>query len=338
MNTWIEIYNFIINNKLIMLLLALDTCRAFIAAWGIIPRDFPFFGRIVYGKRDEDLLKSALLQLGYKKQETQSILKRFRNQNNRKANITDPVGHLLNILAQYTYEFESNISFGAVSEEKRSSNSRYYVSTMDAVHDPESLKTLTIILSQLITKYHKNNIDFILVPKGGNPTLAQNLASTLNINLIISKDKNDNALPSAITGENDKELLFGIRYEGAKKVLGIRHRQIGIIVDDNTSDGDLLKSTAEGFNEFISVGKYNIQPIKDIFVLFKLVRKDESGKEIKIEESFTDLDCKIHSFFDLEETDRKSLYDLEEGDYYLNKEKLATIANNIREKSHLYYE
>ena len=33
MNTWIEIYNFIINNKLIMLLLALDTCRAFIAAW-----------------------------------------------------------------------------------------------------------------------------------------------------------------------------------------------------------------------------------------------------------------------------------------------------------------
>lgn len=340
MNIWAKIYNFIINNDLIMLLLALDTCRAFVATWGIVPRHWPILGRVVYGKRDEDLVRSVLLQLGYNKKETNKILEKFINKKNtEKIKIKDPVGYLLNILSRYTAEFESEISYGLVAKNKRASYSRYYVSTMDAVHDADSLRYLSIIMANLIDKYHKNSVDFIIVPKGGNPVLAQTVASQLGIDLVIAKDQNDSARPPQTGGEHDKKLLFEIRYEGVKKVLEEeKKKKIGILLDCNTSGGTQLRSIVEEFNMYLSTGEYNIEPIKDVFVLFKLVKKDANGNEIKIEKSFTDIGCKLYRYFDLDESDKAFLVGLPEDDYYSNVEQLDTLVSNIKEKKHLYYD
>lgn len=339
MNIWTKIYNFIINNNLIMLLLALDTCRAFVATWGIVPRHWPILGRVVYGKRDEDLVKSVLLQLGYNKKETNKILERFLNKKNPgRIKFKDPVGYLLNILSQYTAEFESEISYGFMAKDKRTSYSRYYISTMDAVHDAECLRYLSVLMANLINKYHNNRVDFIIVPKGGNPVLAQSVASQLGIDLVIAKDQNDSARPLQIGGEHDEKLLFEIRYEGVKKVLEKENKKkIGILLDCNTSGGTQLRSIVEEFNMYISTGAYNIEPIKDVFVLFKLVKKDLNGNELKIEDSFTDIGCKLYRYFDLDESDKAFLVKIPEDDYYSNAEQLDTLVSNIKEKNHLYY-
>lgn len=337
-NLGAQIYNFIINNNLILLLLAIDTCRAFIAVWGIVPRDLPFLGRIIYGKRDEDLLKSVLLQLGYNKKETTNIIKRFTNKKKGKIIINDPVGNLLHILSLYTAEFESEISYGSIANDKKTSYSRYYLSTMDAVHNADCLRYLTIIMAKLINKHHKESIDFIIVPKGGNPVLAQSVASQLGFDLVIAKDQNDSARPPQNVGDHDKQLMFEIRYEGIKKVFEKdKKKKRGILLDDNTSGGTQLRSIVEEFNSFLSDGQYNIEPIKDVFVLFKLVKRDDNGKELRIEQSFNDIGCKLHRYFDLEENEKAMLANMKSDDYYANRELLETLINVIREKNHLYY-
>ena len=321
-----------------MLLLSIDTCRAFLAACGIVPRHCPILGRIIYGKRDEDLIKSILVQLGYDKKESNSILRKLTNKKDEgKIKLKNPAGYLLNILAQYTAEFESEISYGSMATDKKTSYSRYYVSTMDAVHDAENLKYLTIIMANLIDRYHSKKLDFIIVPKGGNPILAQSVASQLGIDLVIAKDQNDSARPPQSGAKNDKKLLFEIRYEGVKKIVEKdKRKKVGILLDCNTSGGTQLRAIVEEFNDFINNEKCNIEPISEVFVLFKLVKKDENGKNF--ENLFSDIGCKLYRYFDLDESDKASLINIPEYDYYSNSENIDILLNNIKEKKHLYYE
>ena len=332
------IYEFIISNKLIMLLLAIDTCRAFLAALGIIPRHWSVIGRIIYGKRDEDLVRSVLLQLGYGPQRTKKIIDRITNKkSSEQLRIVNPEGNLLNILSQYTTVFESEISYGSIAKDKKASYSRYYISTMDAVHDAKSLECLTIIMAKLIAKFHLKNLDFIIVPKGGNPILAQNVALKLGIDLVIAKDQNDSARPLQAGAGSDKQLLFEIQYEGIKKVLDKdKRKKIGILLDCNTSGGTQLRYIVEEFNKYISYGDNNIEPIKDVFVLFKLSKRNENEKNF--DKSFSDIGCTLHRYFDLDENDKSVLAGIPNDEYYSNVEQLDALLNDIKEKKHFHYE
>lgn len=335
-------FDLIISNKLIIFILGLDTIRAFIAATGIIDRNLPIIGRILYGKYDEDVLTAALRRLGYGKKESTSIVSKLKNKEKKSQNFSkkNTAGYLLNILSKYTIEFQNEISYGLIAAEKRVSYSKYYINTMDAVHNNDILNDLSLGMIRLINK-SVQTVDYIIVPKGGNPLLAQRIAEQLGINLIIAKDKNDSARPPQNGGEEEKEKVFGIRYEGVRDVLEKAkegRKQKGIIIDCNTSGGTQLLNIAKEFNSFISTGFEKIEPISEIFVLFKLVKMDpETNTEVKIDNAFNDINCHLHRFFDLDEGDKSVLAQLPDDDYYMNENRIEELIKTLKSKNKFYY-
>ncbi len=55
-------------NDIILTILGLDTLRSVIAMLGIIKRETPFLGRLIYGKYDRIVVKEVLEELGYSAQ------------------------------------------------------------------------------------------------------------------------------------------------------------------------------------------------------------------------------------------------------------------------------
>lgn len=335
-------FDLIINNKIILTILGLDTIRAFLASTGIVDRNMPVIGRILYGKYAEDTLVSALKSLGYGKKETKSIIARMKNQ---KKDVNDfpkkiTAGQLLNILSKYTIEFQNEISYGMIAKEKRVSYSKYYINTMDAVHNNSTLDDLVLCMTRLIKK-HAHKVDYIIVPKGGNPLLAQRLAEKLDIGLVIAKDQNDSARPPESGGIEEKEKIFAIRYEGIKDILEKNRagkKQKGILIDCNTSGGTQLLNIVKEYNSYIQEGYEGISPISKVFVLFKLVKIDPATKqEVKIDQTFHDINCTLYRFFDLDEADKTALAALPDDDYRVNETKIDQIIETISSKNRFYF-
>ena len=137
-----EIIDYIISNKLIILILALDTIRAFIAATGVVSREIPILSRIIYGKKDEDIIKEVLKDLGYGKREIEKYSKRLKREVEAKNMFPkqDTSRRLTYILSKNTVEFQDEISYGLIAPDKKISYSKYYINTMDAVHNETDLE------------------------------------------------------------------------------------------------------------------------------------------------------------------------------------------------------
>lgn len=66
-------------NGIILTILGLDTLRSVIASLGIVKRETPFLGRLIYGKYDVVIVKEVLRELGYSTQQARNIERRLKN-------------------------------------------------------------------------------------------------------------------------------------------------------------------------------------------------------------------------------------------------------------------
>ena len=83
----------------------------------------------------------------------------------------------------------------------------------------------------------------------------------------------------------------------------------GVLIDCNAAGGGQLYHVVKEFNEFVKVRQYNIEPIKECFVLFKLTKEDSVTGTIEDDDKkFTDIGCKLYRFFDLDEDDKDKIY------------------------------
>lgn len=327
-------------NDLILTILGFDTLRSVFASLGIVKRETPLLGRIIYGKYDVIIVKEAMRELGYSSQQAERIVRRLKNVSDEENYPeSDTALKLLYILSKYIIRFENTISYGLISEGKILSYSNYYINTMEAVHNQTDLKELSHIIIRLMKYNKEDRIDFIIVPKGGNPLLAQYIANELGVDLIIAKDINDSARPQE---NNELDRIGRIKYEGLNLVLERTHtRQFkGVILDCNTSGGTQLATIASDFNELVKKCSFPINTICDCYVLFKLVKVDvNSGREIDINKKFADINCKLHRLFDLDEDDKKELYNISSVDYYeaYTNGVLHELKNKIIDKKRYYY-
>lgn len=328
-------------NDIILTILGLDTLRSVFASLGIVKRETPFLGRIIYGKYDVIIVKETLRELGYSSQQAEQIVGRLKNvANEEKYPESDTALKLLYILSRYIIKFENVISYGLISEGKMLSYSNYYINTMEAVHNPTDIKELSHIMIRLMRYNKEDRVDFLIVPKGGNPLLAQYIANELGVSLIIAKDINDSARPQE---SDEMERIGRIKYEGLILLLekSSMNKLKGVIVDCNTSGGTQLATIASDFNELVKKCDLSIEPICNCYVLFKLVKVDlNSGREIDIDKRFTDINCKLHRLFDLDEQDKKELYNISSSkDYYetYTNGELHELKNKIINKSKYYY-
>gem|GEM_PF-2805542 len=327
-------------NGIILTILGLDTLRSIIAMLGIVKRETPFLGRLIYGKYDIIILKEVLRELGYGKHQAENMETRMKNiVKEEKYPDTDTALRLLYILSKYIIQFENTISYGMISEEKKLSYSNYYINTMEAVHNSSDLKDLSHIMIRIMKYNNEQRINFVIVPKGGNPLLAQEIASELGAHLIIAKDINDSARPQ----ESDEIGRIGkIKYEGLGTLLEGQYegKVKGVIVDCNTSGGTQLVTIASDFNDMINKCDLPIEDIHNCYVLFKLIKIDHKNKkEIDIDKRFADINCELHRLFDLDEDDKRALCNISYKDYYdaYASEDLHQLRKKIRNKSRYYY-
>lgn len=327
-------------NSIIIGILSLDTLRSVVASLGIVRREVPFWGRLIYGKYDVIIVKDVLRELGYAPQQADNIVKRLKNVAKQEGYPdADTALQLLYILSKYIIRFENAISYGLMSKGKSLSYSNYYINTMEAVHDTLDLRELAHIMIRLMKCHNEDVIDFVMVPKGGNPLLAQRVASELGANLIIAKDINDSARPQ---GGKEIERLSGIKYEGLNILRAKQSKEKfkGVLIDCNTSGGTQLVNIATDFNNLVESCDLPIECIHNCYVLFKLVKiEKKSKKEVDIDKRFADIKCKLYRIFDLDEEDKKELYNISHEDYYAAyaSGELEELRSKIKSKSRYYY-
>ena len=328
-------------NDIILTILGLDTLRSVIASLGIVKRGTPFIGRLVYGKYDVVIVEEVLKELGYSTQQAKKIERKLKNvAKEKKYPEADTPLKLLYVLSKYIIKFENVISYGLISEGKTLSYSNYYINTMEAVHNMSDLKELSHIMIRLMKFNKEERIDFVIVPKGGNPLLAQYIANELGACLIIAKDANDSARPQE---SKEIERIGRIKYEGLNMLLDKQNAEKlrGVILDCNTSGGTQLVTIVSDFNDLVNKCNLPIEIISSCYVLFKLVKIDiKTENEIDIDKRFTDINCKLYRVFDLDEEDKKVLCDISYADYYeaYSSGVLNELRNNIKSKSRCYYD
>jgi len=304
--------------SLIYIALTVDGFRAVIAMLGVVPRNNKWLSQLIYGKYDRIVLYEALKDLGYPQRDAEALVSGLQKSApiNRlisgvnKENVTTQI---LAVLANYIQKYPRNIQYGGTTL----SNSTYYIDTMEAVHDDKMLSVMTDAMVVLISEKLKDKKpDVIFTPKGGNPIFAKAVADSFNAKLVVVKpkqhDKSRANLGGSLTPE-EEFLLFKSNYEGSWTVAThAGESQLGIVIDCNASGGSQLHEIACDLNRLIDMlattdYKLNIEKIMDVFVLF---RADTRHKNV--DKKFEDLGLHIHRFFDLQEAEKESLYELHE--------------------------
>lgn len=358
-------------NNVILLILGLDTIRSIIAYMGIVKQE-SHLGRIIYGRYGKTTIKAALKDMGFSDKSAEKASKTLKKA--AKDNIDfpwrDSPYRLLYILSKYTIAFQSDISYGLVTRYNTyRSSSKYYINTMEAVHEKEDLHNMACCMINLIKK-ERINFDFIVVPKGGNPILAQSVASICKVPLIIAKDRNDAARPEE---EDEIDKLFKIIFEGLNCVLEKKYSEsknlTGIVLDCNTSGGTQLLNIITDFNNMITKCDMPINPICNCFTLFRLAKgveqdnsdfvkvsrkgfnckikkifstKKDNNVTINIDKKFNDKNCSLKRFFDIDEDDKAKLHEIKIADYQdfyaaYESHKLEEALERIKEKSRYYF-
>jgi hypothetical protein len=223
--------------------------------------------------------------------------------------------HLIVLIAKSIYSFGDEIEYGKEPLKK----SKYYVNTMETVHNNENLEKLTKIMRALIRDDEKRkgmDIDFIIVPKDGNPFLAKRVAEEYKAVLLVLKGENDSSRVKT-TGKDDPEVLFKINFEGGNEL--IKKAQVsqdkklnGIVVDCNASEGNIEYNAIKEFNEMVDKKVINANHVSVAYVLFRA----DDGKSKFDDPLENDEKYRLERYFDLNEQFKQKLYDL----YLKNKD------------------
>lgn len=296
-----------LGTRIILLILTVDTIRTILVALGWVHPDTPIIGKWLCGRRDQDIVKNVLLDMGYKEEKAKSSITDIRNMVQRKKQFhseEEPL-QVLDIVSRGIIKLDASITYGIENKSK----SNYYINTMGIAHDRDCLKDMEKCLEKLVDN-HCIKWDFIIVPKGGNPLLAQKLSAERdNTPFIMAKDCNDAARPGGAS-TNDLDV---INFEGLEELLSKTkqksRRLKGIVIDDNAAGGSQLLKAVKEFNEFVKRDGSRFEPIKYCFVLFKLTKKDSvTGTVIDDDLKFKKEGCTLYRYFDLDENDKIKIH------------------------------
>ena len=340
MSDWLGTFTNEMSGKIILAILALDTIRAVIAFTGIVPRDTKILGRIIYGKYDEDLIALALVSLGYTKKVSKEEFKNLKSYIGKIKGTTSvtpenaPV-YLILLMAKYCVKFQNPIAYGGDTL----TQSRYYIDTMEMVHDNEDLKTLCHIIIELFNSVTNEKPGVIFTPKGGNPLLTAKVAELLKVPFIFVKSANEKSKIQS----NDMSDSYRINYEGSWTLENFDSPLKCVVVDCNLSGGSQIKHIVEEVNE-LSSGNANlsISKIEDVFFLFRV-----DDKKQDLETSFQNLGVKLHRYFDLNEDIKDAIYKIAENAKQSDRrismecvedvEKAKEIISKLKETKKYYY-
>lgn len=310
-------------SAIILFMLAFDSLRAVIAMLGIVPYENRFWGRLIYGRRDRELLKQVLKDLGYTEKEAVAGVKRLAATSRVEYSI--PIEEmplkLIQLIGEATIYVEQQIQYG----NSGASKSHYYINLMGIAHKKTELDNLKLILHHEIAEA-RIDYDFYIVPKGGNILLAQKMANDYNKLLIIAKDKTDAARPKGV----EEKYLDEITFEGLNVLLELdKGRKLrGAVIDDNAAGGSQLLNITNDFNKIIEDRKYEIEPITDCYILFKLVKvNNKTQKYIDDDKRFRENNCELHRYFDLSESIKSDIYNSTRNTTYYDIGQLQTLGN-----------
>jgi len=242
----------------------------------------------------------------------------------------DLLQSLFIIMAEHIKNFNHEIVYGKTNP----TASRFYVNTMEASLNYHYCRRMSELLYQLYIQNYKSHprIDFVVVPKIGNPILAIEFAKKCNAICIIRKGNNDNSRISSDTEDVYKILNFEGLENLQKIAIQSNQNLNGVIVDCNCSGGSSLISSAEEFNSLITknlVEKINL--IKNVYILF---RADNDLSTQNINKKFSDTDLTLHRYIDLDEELKSRLASLktqlEHYNHDIYRKEIIHLINEIK--------
>lgn len=332
---------------IITFILGVDSIRAVIAAMGIFDPSSKL-GRIIYGKRDQAIVKSALRDLGYSAETTDEIVIKMNTISksaymaNAGVDAEDAAVQLIIMLSKYILKFNDIILYGGRSL----THSNYYIDTMEISHNKNDRQKLAAIMIYLL--YSKipgqKAPEVIVTPKGGNPLFVQDIAANLNAHLLVAKALTDKSRIRITSNPTHSKKEFFVNYEGSWWLSKSENERSCIIVDCNTSGGSQLLDIVKDIRILIEKNKNSIKihTPSDIFVLF---RADTDGDNL--DTVFTAHKCSIHRFFDLDEEAKAKMYRLKDDrekkgrdlSYFSNEdvEEAKDIIRYLESKNLFYY-
>ena len=335
MDKFLEILTFISSA-----LLSLDTIRAIIAMIGWVKPDAKF-SWIIYGRYSKNLVEKTLNELGFspvKSKRITSKLKNISEEVSKSTGVTEEniIKHLIAMLAKYTVKFEKPIQYGG----SKTTTSDYYIDTMEISHHDEDREKLSAIMVHLVNKKTKESKkpNIVITPKGGNPLFAMEVAKLYGASFLMAKSGADKSRIKSIN--SDAEMNFKINYEGALFTEQLTDGKC-VVLDCNTSGGSQLLDIVKDIQD--TAKSIAVQVPKEIYVLF---RADE--RHTDIDKKFSDRQCVLYRFFDLDEEIKKDIYDLKmkyekngqaELDIYYDEVErdIEAIISKIKSKNKFYY-
>lgn len=307
------------------------------------------FAKFIYGgQRQQDILVKrsvslALENIGL----SETGIKNLRNASKAIALgkvkiIDDGFEELIAILSKYTFEFSYDIRYGRVTP----SVSKYYINTMEAAHNFEdNLALAHILYKRFVYNYSKYaHVDYVLVPKTGNPLLAKTFAALCGAKCIVCKPLNADSSRIQFADENSG-IIPSINFEGfsslQSKALKSPELLNGIVMDCNCSGGSSLIATSKAFNDMLQSQKIaNIKPVTDVHILF---RADVVETQTQIVQKFKSNDLTLHRIMDVNEELKSKLrkihhlIDNNDGEMYNEKvmQNVKMLAESVK-RSGLY--
>ena len=289
---------------IVLFILAIATIRDVVIKFGFRPKR-GFLSRWFNSIYEIQLLKDALKDMGYSESETEEIFRINKETENKFKGLKCPE-YLVSLIVNCIYTLSSEKEYGNISKQK----SKYYIPTMEMVHNDEYLVILTTIMCSLIIndKERKNDtLDFIIVPKSGNPLLANSVAKRFKANLLVLKEKEEES-SIKIEIEEDPIIYFKVNFEGGneliKKADAKRNKKLnGIVVDCNASGGIQVLEVINKFNVMVEKGVINAEYVNVAYVLFRV---DDS--ENKFDNKMINTNgYRLVRYFDLDETLKSEL-------------------------------
>lgn len=329
---------------IITILLSLDSLRAVVAALGIVSPEAKY-AHWIYGKRADSIVLQGLKELGFHNEQADEIVKQIHavaeQQQRRDVTKENAAQYLLAILSKYTVFFDKAIQYGG----NKTTQSRYYIDTMEMSHNETDLDKIVDIMSCLCAICEKKP-DIIVVPKGGNPLFARSVAQFYTAKLVVAKSKSDKS--RITTSDGNKYTDFQINYEGSWGVLATESSQISVIMDCNISGGSQLLDIIADLKKISKEPGIKIEPPQQAYVLFRADDGSGNVANENIDQRFNNIGCQLYRFFDLDEKTKQELYELKKNakqqgrtpDIYYKSdlEKIDEIILDLKKKNAYFYQ
>ncbi len=300
---------------LIIVLLFFGTLRTLIAYTGFTRGTK--FEKYFYDKSHQELaneaVKNAYQELNIA-QRSKSALQLICPQVIRDVRILDESRNLDKLLILLANNSHSCLS---IYGKDTPVNTSVIINTMEASLLDDNCGLMAELFLSIYTKKLLRNgqIDFIVVPKSGNPILAKKLADMLNAICLVCKSDKDSSRVTPDEHSSNKNNSFSLNVEGftylQERARNSSVKLNGILVDCNCSGGNGLIRTAVEFNKVLEATGTNVNPIDKGMVLFRV---DLNLKPEEFDRKFINASAPltISRYVDLDENMKKELLALKE--------------------------